>query len=75
MAHAHDHSAGHGHAGHSAGGGHHHHHGNPARHGRAFVIAIALMTDAGHNLSDVLGLLLAWGALLPAAERGATASR
>jgi cobalt-zinc-cadmium efflux system protein len=85
MAHDHDHSAGHGHAGHSAGGGHHHHHhGNPARHGRAFVIAIALnsifvvvefgygfianstalMADAGHNLSDVLGLLLAWGALL-----------
>lgn len=24
--------------------------------------SLALMTDAGHNLSDVLGLLLAWGA-------------
>ncbi len=24
----------------------------------------ALMADAGHNLSDVLGLLLAWGAAL-----------
>ena len=77
MAHVHDHSAGGGHH-------HHHHHANPARHGRAFVIAIALnsifvvvefgygfvanstalMADAGHNLSDVLGLLLAWGALL-----------
>jgi len=77
MAHVHDHSAGGGHH-------HHHHHANPARQGRAFVIAIALnsifvvvefgygfvanstalMADAGHNLSDVLGLLLAWGALL-----------
>lgn len=24
--------------------------------------SLALLTDAGHNLSDVLGLLLAWGA-------------
>ena len=24
--------------------------------------SLALITDAGHNLSDVLGLLLAWGA-------------
>ena len=86
MAHAHDHPGAHDPAGHSTGSGHHHshHHGNPAGHGRAFVIAIvlnsifvvvefgfgfvanstALMADAGHNLSDVLGLLLAWGALL-----------
>jgi len=35
--------------------------------------SIALIADAGHNLSDVLGLLLAWGALYlsrkPASER------
>ncbi|HEY3267917.1 MAG TPA: cation diffusion facilitator family transporter [Armatimonadota bacterium] len=36
--------------------------------------SIALLADAGHNLSDVLGLLLAWGALsltkrLPTARR------
>jgi cobalt-zinc-cadmium efflux system protein len=24
--------------------------------------SVALLADAGHNLSDVLGLLLAWGA-------------
>ena len=24
--------------------------------------SLALITDAGHNLSDVMGLLLAWGA-------------
>jgi cobalt-zinc-cadmium efflux system protein len=29
----------------------------------------ALMADAGHNLSDVLGLLLAWGAMLLARKR------
>jgi len=72
--HGHDH-------GHSHG---HHHHGDPASHGRAFAIAIALnaifvavefgygfvahstalMADAGHNLSDVLGLMLAWGAAI-----------
>lgn len=71
----------HGHVGHSHCGGHHHH-GDPADHGRAFVVAMvlntvfvviefaygflanstALMADAGHNLSDVLGLLLAWAA-------------
>ena len=33
--------------------------------GYGFVAnSTALMADAGHNLSDVLGLLLAWGALL-----------
>jgi len=26
--------------------------------------SLALLTDAGHNLSDVLGLLLAWGAVM-----------
>jgi cobalt-zinc-cadmium efflux system protein len=31
--------------------------------------SLALLTDAGHNLSDVLGLLLAWGAVLLAKKR------
>ena len=31
--------------------------------------SLALLTDAGHNLSDVLGLLLAWGATVLAARR------
>ena len=31
--------------------------------------SLALLTDAGHNLSDVLGLLLAWGATALAARR------
>lgn len=72
--HAHDHAHEHG----------HHHHADPASHGRAFALAIALnsvfvvvefaygliahstalMADAGHNLSDVLGLMLAWGAAI-----------
>ena len=29
-----------------------------------YVNSLALLADAGHNLSDVLGLLLAWGAHL-----------
>ena len=32
---------------------------------------MALLSDAGHNLSDVLGLAIAWGAAL-LAKRGAT---
>ena len=36
--------------------------------------SIALLADAGHNLSDVLGLLIAWGASVLAA-RGPTARR
>ncbi|MEG5107216.1 cation diffusion facilitator family transporter [Microcoleus sp. AT8-A4] len=32
-------------------------------------IPIALLADAGHNLSDVLGLLLAWGATILARRR------
>jgi cobalt-zinc-cadmium efflux system protein len=36
--------------------------------------SLALLADAGHNLSDVLGLLLAWGAHLLAGRR-ATARR
>jgi len=31
--------------------------------------SLALITDAGHNLSDVMGLLLAWGASYLAAKR------
>ncbi len=31
--------------------------------------SLALVADAGHNLSDVLGLLLAWGAATLAARR------
>src|SRR5215475_11550992 len=48
----------------------HHDHGHshaPASYGRAFLIGIVLnggfvVADAGHNLSDVLGLVLAWAA-------------
>lgn len=36
--------------------------------------SLALLTDAGHNLSDVLGLLLAWGAVL-LSQRRATGRR
>ena len=32
--------------------------------------SLALMADAGHNLSDVLGLLLAWGGAYPAQIQG-----
>src|SRR5210317_1098698 len=31
--------------------------------------SLALITDAGHNLSDVMGLLLAWGASYLAAKQ------
>ena len=34
--------------------------------------SLALLTDAGHNLSDVLGLLLAWGAAVLAGKRPST---
>ncbi|MET3132663.1 cobalt-zinc-cadmium efflux system protein [Oxalobacteraceae bacterium GrIS 1.11] len=81
IAKAHNHDHGHGHG--------HHHHGDPANHGRAFAIAIALnsifvvvefvygfiahstalMADAGHNLSDVLGLALAWAAAVLAQRK------
>lgn len=36
--------------------------------------SMALLADAGHNLSDVLGLLLAWGGAV-LAKRGPTAKR
>jgi cobalt-zinc-cadmium efflux system protein len=38
------------------------------------VDSLALLADAGHNLSDVLGLLLAWGAM-QLAQRRPTAQR
>lgn len=34
-----------------------------------FARSVALLADAGHNLSDVLGLLLAWGALVLSRRR------
>ena len=34
-----------------------------------FADSLALITDAGHNLSDVMGLLLAWGASYLATRR------
>jgi cobalt-zinc-cadmium efflux system protein len=34
-----------------------------------FAHSLALVADAGHNLSDVLGLLLAWGAAMLAQRR------
>jgi cobalt-zinc-cadmium efflux system protein len=34
--------------------------------------SLALLTDAGHNLSDVLGLLLAWGAAALAKKKPST---
>jgi len=34
--------------------------------------SLALITDAGHNLSDVMGLLLAWGASYLAAKQPST---
>jgi cobalt-zinc-cadmium efflux system protein len=69
--HPHDHSAGHHH-------GHPHNQGRTLIFtillNLAFVVlefaygfianSTALMADAGHNASDVLGLLLAWGALM-----------
>ena len=37
-----------------------------------FAHSLALMADAGHNLSDVLGLLLAWGATVLARRAPST---
>jgi len=34
-----------------------------------YAKSLALLADAGHNLSDVLGLLLAWGAMLLSQRR------
>lgn len=79
--HAHHHSGSHSHHSHDVG------HGRAFAIGIAlnlgFVIieagygfwasSMALLSDAGHNLSDVLGLAIAWGAAL-LAKRGATDS-
>ncbi|BAZ18213.1 cation efflux system protein CzcD homolog (plasmid) [Calothrix sp. NIES-4071] len=75
MAHSHNH------------GHHHRHNHGSVNYNRAFIVSIALNTgfviygvitnslallaDAGHNLSNVLGLLLAWGASI-VARRGPT---
>src|ERR1700679_2252733 len=70
----HDHDHGHSHAGHDHdhahhghdhGHGHHGHSHAPKDFGNAFAIGVALhsgfvVAEVGHNLSDVLGLLLAW---------------
>jgi len=67
---------------HHHGGGHHHGHGRAFAIGvalnSAFVVveatfgvlsgSMALVADAGHNLSDVLSLLIAWGASALAAR-------
>jgi cobalt-zinc-cadmium efflux system protein len=53
--------------------GHGHHHARP-NYGRAFAHSLALVADAGHNLSDVLGLMLAWGATI-LARRSPTPER
>src|SRR3984885_4795932 len=74
MEHDHHHQHGHSHGGHSHGGGHSFDRafaiGTALNLG--FVVAevgfglaansIALLADAAHNLGDVLGLLLGWGA-------------
>lgn len=66
--HSHDHHHGHSHAPTSFGG----RFGLAAALNAAFIVAeivygfqarsLALLADAGHNFSDVIGLLLAWGA-------------
>jgi cobalt-zinc-cadmium efflux system protein len=81
----HGHKHGHGHAGHSHAPGNF---GRAFAVGTtlniAFVIveaifglranSVALLADAGHNLGDVLGLLIAWGASI-LATRGPTSRR
>jgi len=76
--HAHSHSAGHSHHGHHHDPAHQAGHGRAFLIGiilnLAFVAieagyglivgSMALLSDAGHNLSDVLGLAVAWGAAL-----------
>ena len=72
-AHAHDHAGGHGHAGHShAPANFDRAFAIGVGLNTAFVVieavygvlanSLSLLADAGHNLSDVAGLLLAWGA-------------
>ncbi|WP_165190709.1 cation diffusion facilitator family transporter [Caulobacter soli] len=78
--HSHDHDHGHGHHHHGPGGHHHapKDFGRAFAIGATlnigFVVAetiaglmthsLALLADAGHNLSDVLGLFMAWGAVI-----------
>jgi len=76
--HAHPHSAGHSHHGHPHGHSHEIGHGRAFAIGIVlnlgfvaveagygfWVDSMALLSDAGHNLSDVLGLAVAWGASL-----------
>jgi cobalt-zinc-cadmium efflux system protein len=79
--HAHHHSAGHSHHGHRHDIGHGRAFAIGIALNLAFVLieagygfwadSMALLSDAGHNLSDVLGLAIAWGAAL-LAKRGAT---
>jgi cobalt-zinc-cadmium efflux system protein len=83
--HAHHHTVGHSHHGHHHGHTHEVGHGRAFAIGIAlnlgFVVieaaygfladSMALLSDAGHNLSDVLGLAIAWGAAL-LARRGPT---
>lgn len=74
--HAHDHGHGHGHD--SVSGGHTVAFAIAVALNLVFVVAeviaglasqsMALLADAGHNLSDVLSLLLAWGASVLAAR-------
>lgn len=80
----------HGRGGHSHGGHHHHGgdfsraYAIGAAVNLAFVLveaaagfwsdSLALLSDAGHNLSDVLGLILSWGAVA-LARRAATSRR
>ncbi|WP_445502283.1 cation diffusion facilitator family transporter [Microvirga sp. G4-2] len=84
-AHHHHHSAGHAHQGHHDGHSHEVGHGRAFAIGIALNLAfvaieagygfiadsMALLSDAGHNLSDVLGLAIAWGAAI-LARRGAS---
>lgn len=83
--HAHHHSAGHSHHGHHHGHAHEVGHGRAfaigivlnlgfvaIEAGYGFLAdSMALLSDAGHNLSDVLGLAIAWGATI-LAKRGPT---
>jgi cobalt-zinc-cadmium efflux system protein len=76
--HSHHHSAGHTHQGHHHGHAPQSGHGRAFAIGIALNLAfvaieatygfladsMALLSDAGHNLSDVLGLAIAWGAAL-----------
>jgi cobalt-zinc-cadmium efflux system protein len=76
--HAHDHSSGHSHHGHHHAHAPQPGHGRAFAIGIALNLAfvaieagygfiadsMALLSDAGHNLSDVLGLAIAWGAAI-----------